>query len=632
MPVPDNNFEPAGQSLDDFARQHGPGLTGFAYLLSGDRPRADDLVQDVLLAMRRRFGDRLKLERPLAYAQRAIVNADTSSSRRQPSSEQQLLGTDPGPGEELWQLLAGLPHRQRVVLVLRHLLGHSDGEIAETLGCRRGTVRSLASRALADLRTSATVSLHSPSDDGANRWVPHDDLERRLTELFQQRAATASQAPRVDLGSENNHRMAAGLRSDRPVRPRKHLALLTAAAVVVIIAGAVVGLQTRRHGERTGTSAAASSLHSVTKPTVTSAPSLAAKPTATLTPPRVTKPTATPTLLLGKRPCKVAAPDSWRQAIAAGAVPVDRGSSEVLTFNSATGDYLVRQGNRLPGPGPPTHEDVKLMLFHGAVGRAIFSGGLLDVPQASMTGAISADWVTFSVADPTNGSRTVMLYERASGKSRALPRSTDPQQALGNPGISEPVIAAGKVYWLSGLAASARLESWDLASGLGGASVPAANAADLISYGSGVVVRHDGRFSQGPGTPLSSDVLAALPQGSIWDLYNFDGISTLSWIREEPFSTSHASVDIGSGRVTYQSRLRLADVPRVLGFPFLGLANGMSKDLLDLRTGSHVDLPAGLGLQAVVGGAAVFGTGGLADWGWAGLSLVPLSALPPTRC
>ena len=62
-----------------------------------------------------------------------------------------------------------LPHRQRVVLVMRYYLGYSDGDIAETLGCRRGTVRSLASRALADLRGSPSVTLLSTSSDGTNR-------------------------------------------------------------------------------------------------------------------------------------------------------------------------------------------------------------------------------------------------------------------------------------------------------------------------------------------------------------------------------------------------------------------------------------------------------------------------------
>ena len=176
--MPDIGFETArGQSLGDFARRHGLGLTRFAYLVSGDRDRADDLVQDVMLAMHRRFGDRLEIEQPVAYARRAIVNANISWSRRRSSTElltatdvdRPVHDLDPGSGDELWQLLAGLPHRQRVVLVMRYYLGYDDAEIAGTLGCRRGTVRSLASRALADLRTSGTVFLLSPSDDGTSR-------------------------------------------------------------------------------------------------------------------------------------------------------------------------------------------------------------------------------------------------------------------------------------------------------------------------------------------------------------------------------------------------------------------------------------------------------------------------------
>ena len=42
--------------------------------------------------------------------------------------------------------------RQRAVLVLRYYEDLPDAEIAAVLGCRPGTVRSLASRALADLR------------------------------------------------------------------------------------------------------------------------------------------------------------------------------------------------------------------------------------------------------------------------------------------------------------------------------------------------------------------------------------------------------------------------------------------------------------------------------------------------
>ena len=165
----------SGPSLGDFAREHGVELTRFAYLVSGDRTRADDLVQEVLLAMHRRFGARLEIEQPVAYARRAIVNANVSFNRRRSSTEvltatdlDRPVTDDQDPGD-LWSLLATLPHRQRVVLVMRYYLGYSDAEIAGTLGCRRGTVRSLASRALADLRTSDGITLLNPSDDGTNR-------------------------------------------------------------------------------------------------------------------------------------------------------------------------------------------------------------------------------------------------------------------------------------------------------------------------------------------------------------------------------------------------------------------------------------------------------------------------------
>jgi len=177
--VPDISLAaPGGQSLGDFAREHALGLTRFAYLVSADRNRAEDLVQDVLLAMHRRFGARLEIEQPLAYARRAIVNANISWIRRRSSTEV-LLATDldrpvrDAEPDDLWQLLGSLPHRQRVVLVMRYYLGYSDAEIAETLGCRRGTVRSLASRALAELRGSDGLSSLSPSGSFADN--PCDD-------------------------------------------------------------------------------------------------------------------------------------------------------------------------------------------------------------------------------------------------------------------------------------------------------------------------------------------------------------------------------------------------------------------------------------------------------------------------
>ena len=57
----------------------------------------------------------------------------------------------------LWDRLAELSERQRAVLVLRHYEQLTDAEIAEVSGCRQSTVRSLAMRGIAALRTAAVM-------------------------------------------------------------------------------------------------------------------------------------------------------------------------------------------------------------------------------------------------------------------------------------------------------------------------------------------------------------------------------------------------------------------------------------------------------------------------------------------
>jgi RNA polymerase sigma-70 factor (sigma-E family) len=158
------------------ARCSGLDLLRFAYLLCGDRHRAEDLLQDVLLAMYRRFGDDLPLDNPVAYARRALANANISRARRASSTEVVLdvLGDVARPASDsaaerdsLWQALRRLPLRQRTVLVLRFYEDATDADIAAVLGCRRGTVRSLASRALAALRDDP--ALDTDASEGGER-------------------------------------------------------------------------------------------------------------------------------------------------------------------------------------------------------------------------------------------------------------------------------------------------------------------------------------------------------------------------------------------------------------------------------------------------------------------------------
>lgn len=163
--VPDIHIEAAPvHTLSGLASEHGLTLTRFAYLICGDRDRGEDLVQEALLAMHRRFGPTLPLADPLAYARRAIVNGNISWSRRSASREipterlPEPSAEFAEPDDRLWRLLDSLSRRQRAVLVLRYYLGYPDADIAETLGCRRATVRSLAARALADLRVRLSAT------------------------------------------------------------------------------------------------------------------------------------------------------------------------------------------------------------------------------------------------------------------------------------------------------------------------------------------------------------------------------------------------------------------------------------------------------------------------------------------
>ena len=58
----------------------------------------------------------------------------------------------------VWRLLSDLPERQRAALVLRFYHDLPAAEVAEALGCRVGTVRSLVSRALATMRSDPAMA------------------------------------------------------------------------------------------------------------------------------------------------------------------------------------------------------------------------------------------------------------------------------------------------------------------------------------------------------------------------------------------------------------------------------------------------------------------------------------------
>ena len=145
--------------FEEFVAARSPALLRYAMLLSGDREQARDLVQEVLTRALVKWARVARAEEPYAYVRRMVTNEYLSWRRRRriptvPLREDtdRPAPEDPEHGTALWALLAGLPRQQRAVLVLRYYEGLADDEIAEVLGCRGGTVRAYASRALATLR------------------------------------------------------------------------------------------------------------------------------------------------------------------------------------------------------------------------------------------------------------------------------------------------------------------------------------------------------------------------------------------------------------------------------------------------------------------------------------------------
>lgn len=145
----------------------GKTLARLAYLLTGDREAAEDLLQNALAKCYRHW-DRIRLvDLPDAYVRRVMVNESNSRwrglMRRKESAGTHVLdildppvptsGLDPGESIDLWNQVQSLPRQQRAVVVLRFYEDLSEAQTARVLGCSVGTVKSHTSRALGALRS-----------------------------------------------------------------------------------------------------------------------------------------------------------------------------------------------------------------------------------------------------------------------------------------------------------------------------------------------------------------------------------------------------------------------------------------------------------------------------------------------
>ena len=172
------------REFDRFVTDWADQLLRTAYLVTWDLAEAEDLVQETLLRVARRWHKVRGMDHPAANARRILINLAIDGAEQRARRTGELAAPDSVGVEdqadsradrdlqavdnqaELLRALATLPARQRAVIILRYWADLPETEVAAILGCSTGTVKSTASRGLARLREvlSARASdLPSPS-------------------------------------------------------------------------------------------------------------------------------------------------------------------------------------------------------------------------------------------------------------------------------------------------------------------------------------------------------------------------------------------------------------------------------------------------------------------------------------
>ena len=166
----------APASFDEFVATQMRDLMNTAYLISGDESEAEDLVQECLVRVAKRWRRVRAMDQPAAYARRILVNLAIDDRRGQTRRRQELAHVAQTEQETELDELDLIDHRaeaafeaitvrgplldalrrlspqQRAVIVLRYFHDLSEAETARLLGCGVGTVKSSTARALERLR------------------------------------------------------------------------------------------------------------------------------------------------------------------------------------------------------------------------------------------------------------------------------------------------------------------------------------------------------------------------------------------------------------------------------------------------------------------------------------------------
>ncbi len=164
--VPNDPHRPPPRPLDagfeDFVASASPALLRSAYLLTGDRGHAEDLLQSALIRTLGRW-DAISGS-PAAYTVAVLVNLSRDrlrARRRRPLTAPPDARPDLSADDQIERVVQRdaitraarcLPRTQREVLACRFVLDLSVAETAQALGVPEGTVKSYTARGLARMR------------------------------------------------------------------------------------------------------------------------------------------------------------------------------------------------------------------------------------------------------------------------------------------------------------------------------------------------------------------------------------------------------------------------------------------------------------------------------------------------
>jgi RNA polymerase sigma-70 factor (ECF subfamily) len=148
-------------------------LVGALTLATGERAVGEELAQEALVRAWQRWPQVGRMDSPEAWTFRVGFNL-AGSWRRRAAAERRahrwrgvpaIVHDDPDGAETeaVRVAVAGLPPRQRAVIVARVYLGHDVAGAAALLGCAEGTVKAATAHALANLRRSGLV--HDPIEE-----------------------------------------------------------------------------------------------------------------------------------------------------------------------------------------------------------------------------------------------------------------------------------------------------------------------------------------------------------------------------------------------------------------------------------------------------------------------------------